>query len=76
MSKKKEWLTVDLITLNGDRIEMKVEENAWDEMYPEFLQTLGSNSVFYVGNWTHCNALYKGFKLDHIAMNKIIGVAH
>jgi hypothetical protein len=76
MSEKKTIHKVTLVLTNGDTIEIYYDESITDEMFEEMHEHQADGTLWYCDNWgDRIQAVFKGNKLTHIDMSKVVGWA-
>jgi hypothetical protein len=65
--------TLELVTLQGEVIEIEYPDSIMDEMLEDFRESCQRRDWWNVGNWSDAKAMYKGHRLNDINMDQIIG---
>lgn len=65
--------TLELVTLQGDIIEIEYPDSIMDEILEDFCESRQRRDYWNVGNWSDAKAMYKGHRLSDIDMAQIIG---
>lgn len=65
--------TLELVTLQGDIIEISYPDSIMDELLEDFRESRQRRDYWNVGNWCNAMAMYKGHRLNDIDMAQIIG---
>lgn len=69
----KEYGQINLVTIEGDSINIEYPDEIIDEIFEEIRNTLLTGESWNVGNWTEVRVKFKGNRLDNINMKLIIG---
>lgn len=65
--------TLELVTLQGDIIEIEYPDSIMDDLLEDFGESRQRRDYWNVGNWSDAKAFYKGHRLNDIDMAQIIG---
>lgn len=73
---EKERHEINLVLINGDKINLLIREDVFDEIWEGIALSLATEAVWCCGNWTPkvFKAYYLGSSLDYIDFKKVIGI--
>ena len=67
--------SIRLVLENGEDIQVTFPTDISEELFEEMREAQSRDVFWFVGNYTHARAMYKGFSVNHINMKRVVGMA-
>ena len=70
---KQETEYIDLVLINGESIQLEIPSDNFEEVYEDLKTSVEASKILWIDGGSGTTAMYKGFSLNNINCNLIIG---